>query len=322
MIPARAQFIWIGRDFPWLNWAAIATAQKQGGFERLVLHHTDDLSGSEHARALERLPKVELNRLSVAGVELLLERSAGPRLVDLYRVLQAPAARANVLRIALLRCEGGVYLDLDTVTCRSLSTLRAETGFFCGTERLAFPGSLRGSLNPARWAQAYARSAVRDVLRRSAHGVAAFRSIESYYPAAANNAVLGAQPKHPLLDAMLERMLSLPRERALRRFALGTGLLQAALADYSGTDVRVHAPESFYPLGPEISEHWFREDSRAKLDEVVTQSTRVVHWYASVRTRKIVPNFDPSWMDRHPKALLCQLLARTLQEPTGAAGVR
>ncbi len=310
MIPSRAHFIWIGAEFPWLNYAALASAARHAGLERVRLHHTHDLSGTRWWPALQALPGVETQRLAE---DALIDAAAGPKLVDRYRSLRAPAARANVLRVALLKREGGVYLDLDTVTCQSLAPLLEQAGFFCGTERIAFPGRLRQSVNPLAWGAAYLRTTVRDLLRRSADGVRWFQRIEAQFPAAANNAVLGARAEHPVLAEMVERMLALSARAAGRRFALGTGLLQAALASTRDSDVLVHPPRVFYPLGPEISEHWFRRDTRARLDDVLSAETRVVHWYASVRTRRFVPEFEPSWVLRHRgEQLLSELLFRAL----------
>lgn len=309
MIPASAHFIWIGPAFPWLNWVALASAAKNGGFERVVLHHSDDLSSARWWRAARELPLVEMRRLHD---EAVVERAGGARLLERYRKLQAPAARANVLRVALLASEGGVYLDLDTVTCRTLEPLRAASGFFCGEERIAFPASLRRSVSPLRWGAAYLRTAVRDVLRRTARGPEWFRAIERHYPAAANNAVVGAAPAHAVLQEMIERMLTFAEGALLRRYALGTALLQNVLADTAADDCIIYPPSTFYPLGPEISEHWFRADTRTLLAAVLLAETRVVHWYASVRTRAFVPVIEPGWVRAQPERLLSQLLLDAL----------
>ena len=80
----------------------------------------------------------------------------------------------------------------------------------------------------------------------------------------------------------------------------------------------MHPPEVFYPLGPELSEHWFRLNTRASLDEVLTSATRVVHWYASVRTRDRAPRVSPEWVTRHARdQLLSALLERALGERLG-----
>jgi hypothetical protein len=313
MIPATAHFIWIGSSFEWLSWAAVATAARRGGFERVILHHTDDLSRSPVWPALTEEPGVTARRLDDVAT---LEEAGGAKLVDRYKPLESPAARSNVLRLALLAQGGGVYLDLDTVTVRPLCSLRAEASFFCGSERIAFPATVRRSMNPLTWAGAFARHAVRNALRRSPRGVSLFRRIERHYPIAANNAVVGAEARHPFVLELLDRIVSLPFHRSQRRFALGTTLLQEALRERPPHAGVVHPPEVFYPLGPELSEHWFRPESRATLEDVLSPRTHVVHWYASVRTRTIVPQIDPAWLRREgAERLIGALLRRALLLP-------
>ncbi|HET9929324.1 MAG TPA: glycosyltransferase [Polyangiaceae bacterium] len=317
MIPATAHFIWIGTEFPWLNYAAIASALANGGFSRVVLHHTHDLSGATWWRALARHPAVERRRIIP---EEVLRRVGCHGLVELYRELSAPAALTNMLRLTVLLEEGGVYLDLDTVTARSLSALR-EASFFCGAERIAFPASLERTRNPARWGAAFLRTGVRDVARRSAHGVHWFRKLEHLYPAAANNAVIGAERGHPFLAELLRRVASMPRKHALQRYALGTSLLQHALGEIDSNALVVHAPEVFYPLGPELSQHWFRLNCRARLDDVLRPATRVVHWYASVRTRHLIPEITPLWVERNrDRQLLSALLFNALEKEFRSVG--
>ena len=216
MIPGSAHFIWIGQDFPWLHWAAVASARHNGGFDRVVLHHTDDLSQAPWFAMLRELEGVECLHLNAAAE---LEQAAGPKLIDRYRTLSAPAARANVLRVALLVNQGGVYLDLDTVTIQSLTGLREQCAFFCGEERLAFPASLSRSRSPFAWGAAYLRTAARDLARRSPAGVGWFAHIRHLYPTAANNAVLGASAQHPFLRELCARMLELPSNASRRRYA-------------------------------------------------------------------------------------------------------
>src|SRR5262245_27933166 len=126
MIPSLAHFIWLGRRLPWLNALSPKTCALHGGFERSLLHHTDDIEKKDLLE-LAGVPGLELVRVVPEG---LLEGAAGPRLVDIYRELEKPAAKANVLRIALLSSQGGVYLDMDTVTIASLSPLRSEANVF------------------------------------------------------------------------------------------------------------------------------------------------------------------------------------------------
>jgi glycosyl transferase-like sugar-binding protein len=315
VIPPVAHLLWFGPHLPWIYTLALRSAAERGGFERVVLHHADDISSSPGWADLASYPAVETRRLD-AEAAVASAPGQGGALVDLFRRLRAPAARANVVRAALLAREGGVYLDLDTITVASLAPLRAEASFFCGRERLVFPGELKRSRSPLRWGAALARTALRDLCRRAPEGWRHFRRIEARYPSAVNNAVLGAEPGHPLLAELLARMAAMPRELQTVRFALGTHLLQAVVHDARGRErelgLRVHEPPVFYPLGPEISEHWFRFTPRPAPAEALLPETRVVHWYASVRTEGVVKHIDPAYVRANAGRQLFSALALPL----------
>ena len=135
MIPGKAHFIWLGFGLPFLHVLAAASAARRGGFERVLFHHTDPLDREANFPLLSRAPGVEPRPLDPVA---LVEQAGGARLVDCYRDLGEPAARANVLRVALLRQQGGVYLDTDTLTLASFAGLRSRGGFFCGEELFIF----------------------------------------------------------------------------------------------------------------------------------------------------------------------------------------
>jgi hypothetical protein len=314
MIPARAHFVWLGEKLPFVFVLAAASAARRGGFEQVLFHHTDPLKGEPAFGFLSRIPGVEARPMDAVA---LCEQAGGGRLVDCYRDLEQPAARANVLRVALLREHGGVYLDTDTLTLRSLSSLRARGGYFCGEERLVFPKT-RGPWWVSRLdPRALARTLARDVCRRLPRGYRHFRRIERYYRTAVNNAVLGAEPRHPLVDELLVRMVTLPRAERRQRYALGVHLLQSAVGAWQGTDVHVEPPEVFYPLGPEISEHWFRERAVARIEDMTTARTLVVHLYASVRIHDKLARVTPAWVRTHAKTEPFSALAEPLVDELG-----
>jgi hypothetical protein len=295
-VPALGHFIWFGKRLPWIYALGVRSAARRGGLQRVVLHHADPLDEAD-CRELGAEPRVELRPLQPESV-LESTGALGPRLVDLYQRLTAPAARANVVRAALLVAEGGVYLDTDTVTVATLDPLREAGGVFCGEERLVFPASVTWR-RPGSYALALARTAVRDAMRRVPDGWRAFRRIEHLYPRAVNNAVLGGTPGHPFFHELLGRMVAVPASRQRVRYELGTKLLERTVSSWRGADLRVLEPSVFYPLGPEISQHWFRTTRAVRLDQMLLPDTRVVHWYASVRTRAVIPAAGPAWIRRH-----------------------
>jgi hypothetical protein len=312
VIPPVAHFIWFGTQLPWVHALAIHSAVRRGGFEQVILHHADDLSGTSVWPGLLALPGFVTQRIDAGALFEAVGAGAG-ELAAIYRELDAPAARANVLRVAILAARGGVYLDLDTITIRSLEPLRLAHGAFCGEERVVWPASVRRSKSPFVHAGGLARAGVRELFRVLPDGWRRFRAIESHYPAAANNAVLAATPGHSFVRRLLENMIEVPAERRTVRFALGTHLLQDTLAQRREPDLCVLPPPVFYPLGPEISHHWFRErQSLPKLDEVVGEETLVVHWYASVRTQKLVPRIDAQYVRAHADRQLFSALALPL----------
>jgi len=306
VIPRVAHFVWLGAEFPWVHLLAVASARAAGGFDEIRFHHTDELADTAESRSLARLDRVRVEKLEP---EALLERAGAGALIDTYRALSTPAAKSNVLRVALLHDQGGVYLDTDTITVKSFEALCARGGAFCGEERLVFPAHLgtpaRSRLRPS----ALVRTVARDVMRRLPAGYRNFQRVEHLYPKAPNNAVLGAEPRHPLLSDLLRRMQALSPAARKVRYALGTHLLQRAVLEFRDGGLTVLPPPVFFPLGPEISEHWFRMRSGATLDEVVQPETLLVHWYASVRTRRHVARLDPTFVADHATTQLFSALA-------------
>lgn len=306
-IPSVAHFVWLGPRFPWVNVLAVGSAALRGGFERVVLHC--DHPEIAEAPGLHRVPKLELRPLDILP---LLERARGGQggpLVDIYHRLEAPAARSNLIRAALLDVEGGIYLDTDTITVADLTELRAAEAF-CGEERIIFPATTLTSSNPLTWAAAGVRAAGRSLGRAWPEGWRGFRRIERYYPRGANNAVLASAPGGRFIRSFLDAMLALPRERITVRFALGPHLLQAHLRG-GAEGLVVHPPAVFYPLPPVISQHWFRERRSVRLEDALFPETKVVHWYASVENRQVALRADPSYV----RARAARQLFSALAEP-------
>lgn len=313
MIPASAHFIWFGSEFHWAHAVSIASAARCGGFERVVLHHDQPLDMRPGWSMMTSYPNFESRELIPDEVFAKCGDRANA-LSTLFARLDKPAARANMVRAAILYSEGGVYLDTDTVTLAPLDKLR-EAGAFLGEERIVFPRRMLANRTLFSMARAGVLTTLRDVYRRLPDGWRAFRSIESMYPKAANNAVLASEPGHSLVARLLDGMIAMPEERRLVRYALGTHLLQETVESNIEPDVVVHPPEVFYPLGPELSEHWFRLGGAPALDQVLSDATRVVHWYASVRTKKHIPFISPSYVRQHEHEQLLSALMSPYAAP-------
>jgi hypothetical protein len=314
-IPARAHFCWIGTRLPWAYVFAILSAVERSGLPEVVLHYTDTLEDGAELRALKAAVGLTLHRidpiacLTRAGNEL----GIGDQLAAIYGKLDSPTMRTDILRAAILFQQGGIYLDLDTVTVASLQPL-LDAVQFVGCEYIVWPHFVRASRSPALWARALTLNLMRKAMRRMADGWKSFRRIEGFYYRGVNNAVMGAEPNSPFIARYLRAMSTVTPERLREAYALGPDLLQDVIAHDGKDDLIVHDPRVFYPLPPEISEHWFRIGNNVRLDAVLSAETRVVHWYASVRTKSRVALITPAYVRKHRthqlySALVCSCVS-------------
>jgi len=299
-IPARVHFCWIGQHLPWAYVFAIVSAAGRGEMQEIILHHTEPLADGPQLAALKACRQLRLDRIDPLDC---LARAAsqlglGNRLTALYQQLASPVMRSDVLRVAILYLQGGIYLDLDTITTASLLPL-LDCRQFVGSEFVVWPNFVLKSRSPLLWARVLALDVLRKLLRLLPGGWRFFRRIENLYFRGVNNAVMGAEANAPLLAAYLQAMVLLPPERLKQPYALGPDLLQEVVDHGSPSDVIIHEPRVFFPLGPEISEHWFRTSAQVRLREALSAETRAVHWYASVRGKSRVAQITPDYVAAH-----------------------
>lgn len=314
-VPGILHFCWIGPELAWAHGFALLSAAAQSGLREVVLHHTDDLADGPVPRALARVG-VRFRRLSPPA--LLAPVQAALKLDDaltrLYARLQSPVQRADLLRAAILYAEGGVYMDVDTLTTAPLAPL-LNASQFIGAERIVWPHWVYQSRSPLVWSKHLGLDVLRKALRRAPGGWRAFRAVEGWYVPSVNNAVMGAVPGAPLFAAVLRAMAALPDHETPGPYALGPDLYQTLLDAAPMPGLVIHEPACFYPLPPEISEHWFRSCRNAPVavGRVLSPQTRVAHWYGSVRTKPYVARISPDYVRAHRRtqlysALVCALL--------------
>jgi hypothetical protein len=88
---------------------------------------------------------------------------------------------------------------------------------------------------------------------------------------------------------------------------------------FSDAELVIHEPAVFYPLAPEISTHWFRTGPAA-LELALRPQTRIVHWYASVRSKPYVALIDPNYVKAHRHTqLYSALVSRVLPQLLASA---
>jgi hypothetical protein len=308
-IPARVHFCWIGSRLPWAYAFAVLSAAKRSELSEIILHHTDVLDEDAVLAALKQTPRVRLSRVDPLAYLMQAGQQLGAEdgLAMIYRRLTNPAARIDVLRAAILYLEGGVYLDMDTVTTDSLLPL-LNTRQFVGCEFIIWPHFARTARSPALWARSLTLDLIRKTMRRAPQGWKMFRLVEHFCYRGINNAVMGAEALSPLFEDYLRAMLAVPLERQIQPYAMGPDLLQEVVGRYVRGDLTIQEPHVFYPLPPEISEHWFRIGRNVQLNAVLFPETRVVHWYASVRTKSRVPLIDPDYVRNHRESQLYSAL--------------
>jgi hypothetical protein len=308
-IPARVHFCWIGSRLPWAYVFAILSAAERSGLPEVILNHTDLLDDCAETRALTGAAGVTLRRID--PIALLTEAGeklgVGDGLAALYSRIASPVMRTDILRAAILYRQGGIYLDLDTITVASLVPL-LEAQQFVGYEYIVWPHFVRASRSPAIWARSLALDLLRKTMRHMAGGWKGFRRIQRLYYRGLNNAVMGAEPNSALFARYLLAMLTVAPERLLEAYALGPDLLQDMIGAGRTDDLVIHDPQVFYPLPPEISEHWFRTGNPVSLDSVLSAETRVVHWYASVRTKSRVALLTPAYIGQNRRHQLYSAL--------------
>lgn len=335
MIPHRLIFIWFGQAFPYGNLLALRSARRWFRPEEILLIVDDPDSLMNQLEDCAAWPELTVRRADVSWFEGLPH--AGVLAADLFGQGLSPATKANLIRLAALYKLGGIYLDFDTITLgtpaeapgngaplRDPRALLARSGF-CGAEPLALPASLFASRNPLRWAAAGLRLGARQLCASLPGGWRIFRTFETLYPAAPNNAILGAEPGHPFLETCFRLMTELPEAERVKRFRLGTHLLQHAVAATptrsaplpegphtppQRRDFHVFPPPHFYPLGPEISAHWFRPGTAARLDEMLRPDTLIVHWYNSVESRLGGGALTRAWVETHGDTAFAEMVRR------------
>ncbi len=316
MIPDRLIFVWFGAKVPFANLLALRSARRGFRPSEILILAEDPEGFRSKLGEIAAWPELRIERADASWFDGL-PHGADALARELFAKGLSPATKANLLRLAALHKLGGVYLDFDTITIRDAgrdpAALLARQGF-CGAEPLALPADLYASRNPLRWIAAGARLAARQAFAYAPGGWRAFRVLEGLFPAEANNAVIGAEPGHPLLDLCFRMMAELPPGERVKRFRLGTHLLQRATRRFaiegSGARFDVLPPAHFFPLGPEIAAHWFKRGTAKRLDAMLRPETTVVHWYNSVESRLWGRALTPEWLERHPDTAFAEMARR------------
>jgi len=297
MIPNRIFFIWLGKNFPWSAGIAVLSALRVQKPEKIVVYSDVELQGEgfdlikdEKEIAFEIIDNSVFKDLNDNGI-----------CEELCNKVKSPASKANLLRLALLYKHGGIYLDTDTVFVKPIDDLLTLKGF-CGTETVALPRELFKSINPFAYLICGLRFAWRFFCTYCPSGEQIFRKTEKFFSSAANNAVLASEAKNPIIAKAFQEINLMKESTRLRRYRLGTHLLQKITQNKSSDFMEVLPCGYFYPLGPEICRHYFLDGTGKRLDKMLLPETRIVHWYNSVERRFLSEPLNAAWIGKHPSS--------------------
>jgi hypothetical protein len=285
VIPNEYHFVWFGPSFPFTHALAVRSLAATSRPDAIHLHLSDDLAGQPHFDALVKdIGCLRIHPIDFDSLVAQLDGVDRPGLRTAYRALAADrrfAALSDILRFSLLYRSGGCYLDLDTITVRDLRPLLSQPGF-CGQELILVPAGAARRIRVLGKLRTGPLHLLRLLCAKVPQGVVWFKRIAPLFSPAVNGAVLGLAAGHPLAHEALKRIPALWPQVARRRPAIGPDLLQDLIADPRfSAGVTVFGPRYFYPLGPYMAAHFFRDhpDVGALERAALCEETHVVHWY-------------------------------------------
>ncbi len=271
MIPRTAHFLCLGQGFGWAEALSIRAALSAGGFERAVLHHSENLSGAPGMLSLSQLAGFETNRL----VELLPagmpERRA---LRQILAELNDVSSREDVVRAALLWQLGGVFFSLDTVAVRPFGEVCARNEFFCGESLKvhSVADSTRAAL----------RSAALRRLSRALDRAPTMASTgaAAVWPKCASTAVLGAPQNDSFVARLLHEMTQVSVTKRRLAGALGQAALESALGASTAGAV-LYPSSTFDPCSGPRAGWWFRDPRPCSLSDLSSPDTLSFRWHSA-----------------------------------------
>ena len=288
MIPLRFHFIWIGREFPFVNRLAVESVLQTHPGAQVVVHSQNPPENNADWEALKQ--KVEFRPVDLN----LWLRDLPPALQSLGGVLENvsasyPAGRSNILRYLILHHEGGIYLDFDTLTLESFAPLLNDPAFIgeeevfrCDDDRVAgrytwdFP--VMAALFGMSYGLSYANSrwlGNLGLLNAADGGLKRMWAARKL-----NNAVLGSESGNPFFAKALELI---PETPAGMRFALGPMLMNRVYGTGASGSIRRLDRNVFYSIPPSQTFRFFQGPA-----SVIPPEAVAIHWCSS-NHRELAP---------------------------------
>ncbi len=301
MIPSRLIFVWIGEKLPLTTQAAIKSAYKNDKPNEIFLIHEGLDTSQPELKSLQNQYPLEVKKFNPQWFDSVPQKK---KIQLIYSTLTQPVARSNIIRMIALWKWGGIYLDTDTITFKSLNPLRKQTSF-CGEEPVLIPSEIKKRPINIAWIWISFLLIIRNMCAYFPQGYLVFKPLEKLCYHRVNNAIMGSIPKAPFLYQYFNQIAQIPKEQWKRRFYFGTYALQG-LVKQKCNNLTVYPSHYFYPLGSEICNHWFRPNVLWK--KILNKNCYVVHWYQSVETRYLKQSIDFKWLEKNSKTPFAQWL--------------
>jgi hypothetical protein len=287
VIPLKFHFIWIGRDFPFVNRLAVESVLQTHPGASVVVHFQNPPENNPDWEALK--PKAEFRPIDLEAWLRELPGTLRPVGEVLEKIAVAyPAGRSNVLRYLILYREGGIYLDFDTLTLKPFLPLLGNPAFIGEEEvfradddrvagRYAWDFPLMAALFGLSYGLAYANCWLGNLgaLNRINRGLMRLWSAQKL-----NNAVLGSEPHNAFFSKALELIPSTP---AGMRFALGPMLMNRVYETGAASSIHRLEKDIFYAIPPSQTFRFFYGPA-----PVLPEKAIAIHWCSS-NHRQLAP---------------------------------
>lgn len=303
MIPKTAHFVWIGNSLDWPYLYALASAYETGGFDQVILHHTDELQG-EAITVFKKCYSSIIFKLTCTNTLFQEVGDRGNALIELYNQLPEYSSKTDLIRLVVLYIYGGVYIDLDTLTLKPFeSYLDTCEGFFgmelggIGEGFLETRPGARIAYNAhhtkkSRKSKTALLKLFKYFCAKKSNGWKFFFRYQKYYLHNVNNAVLGAIAGAEWVNHLINTALSMPLSQSTRRLELGPKLLQREMMNCQSKKIKIFSPEIFYVLPALISQHWFKKNDMGQFENIIKNS-HIIHWYASWIKKSTLEKLNP-----------------------------
>jgi len=321
MIPNQAHFVWIGPNFPCLYYLSVYSAARNGGFDKIFVHHKHLGTDEKWFHRLGELPGVILQELDFDKIfssenQLMFKLGKQRDLIE-----KSPMIQSDLFRYAVLYLYGGVYLDLDIVVLKPFKELLIRTSrtAFLGREKILFPEHIvyptntRDKLGKFR---SILLVRLRNMCERIPHGYVFYNKLGAYVPTV-NGAVFGSEKSGSFVMGMIAKTNQYGAVEMNTPLKIGPFLLQGAVADTNmSSSIEILRSDYFYPTPPGLTKHLFRRYKRVDINRFCDLSNSyAIHWYSASSTfrasRMSIQDIDYEYLKANRNSLLfCDMLQK------------